>query len=267
MPLSAAGRQAGHADAGPLHSVVSGAKHVRGTGDAAMTPPGWQSYSADVKRFARAVALASAVLLVTMLAGSKLFAGRWSAFDEAMLLFFRVSGDPATPIGSRFVNIAVRDITALGGVVPLVLLVAFVAIYLLLQGHIRTAIGVVASSLAGVIVSETLKVMIGRARPEIVPHLVPEVSGSFPSGHAMMSAVIYMTLGSMLVRLEPHARVRYFLLGASVGLPALIGISRVYLGVHWPSDVVGGWLIGALWILVAAHVLDRVVEGEGGAGS
>lgn len=224
-----------------------------------MVPQHWQDYSAHVQRFARNTALAATALLALLLAGSRLLNGHWTAFDEGMVRFFRVTDDPSTPIGSRFVTIAVRDITALGGVVPLVLLVACVAIYLLLRGHRRTAVGVVVTSLAGVAFSEGLKALIGRERPEIVPHLVEEVSGSFPSGHAMMSAVIYMTLGSMLARLEPDRRVRHFLLGISLALPALIGVSRIYLGVHWPTDVIGGWILGALWVLLAAHVLDRMV--------
>ncbi len=104
-----------------------------------MIPTEWQSYSADVKRFARATACAAAAMLVVMIGGSLLVAGRWRAFDEYLLRAFRDAANPADAIGSRFVEIAVRDITALGGVVPLVLLVAGVAIYLLLQGHVRTA--------------------------------------------------------------------------------------------------------------------------------
>lgn len=192
--------------------------------------------------------------------GSLVFAGHWRAFDEWMVKAFRSAADLSVPVGSRAVLIAVRDITALGGTLPLVLLVSAVATYLFLKRHIRTAIAVVASSVLGVIASQLLKALIDRGRPDIVPQLVNEVSGSFPSGHAMMSAIIYLTLGSMLARLEPDRRVRIFIMGTAIALPVAIGFSRVYLGVHWPSDVAGGWCLGALWVLGVSRILDAVVK-------
>lgn len=203
-----------------------------------------------------AVCIGAAVL---SLLGSIIISGKWRAFDEWMVLAFRSAADPAVPIGSRAILIAVRDVTALGGVLPLVVLVAIVAIYLMLKGHRRTATAVVASSLLGVIVSELIKTFIDRGRPDIVPQLVNEVSGSFPSGHAMMSALIYLTLGTMLARLEDERKVRVFIMGAAIALPVAIGVSRIYLGVHWPTDVLGGWCLGALWVLAVSRVLDRVV--------
>jgi len=192
-------------------------------------------------------------------------AGHWRAFDEWMVRAFRTAGDLATPVGSRAVQIAVRDATALGGTMPLIVLIAVVAIYLLLKQHTRTAIAVVASTLLGVIASQILKAVIDRGRPDIVPQLVPEVSGSFPSGHAMMSAIVYLTLGTMLARLEPEKTVRRFILGVAMALTVTIGLSRVYLGVHWPSDVLGGWALGALWVLAVSHILDWAVKRTGGA--
>ena len=192
-------------------------------------------------------------------------AGHWRAFDEWMVRAFRTAGDLATPVGSRAVQIAVRDATALGGTMPLIVLIAVVAIYLLLKQHTRTAIAVVASTLLGVIASQILKAVIDRGRPDIVPQLVPEVSGSFPSGHAMMSAIVYLTLGTMLARLEPEKTVRRFILGVAMALTVTIGLSRVYIGVHWPSDVLGGWALGALWVLAVSHILDWAVKRTGGA--
>jgi undecaprenyl-diphosphatase len=192
-------------------------------------------------------------------------AGHWRAFDEWMVRAFRTAGDLATPVGSRAVQIAVRDATALGGTMPLIVLISIVAIYLFLKQHTRTALAVVGSTLLGVIASQILKAVVDRGRPDIVPQLVPEVSGSFPSGHAMMSAIVYLTLGTMLARLEPDKIVRRYILGVAIGLTMTVGLSRVYLGVHWPSDVLGGWALGALWVVAVSQILDWAVRRTGGA--
>lgn len=205
-----------------------------------------------------------ALLLVLSFTASLASTGHWRSFDEWLLRLFRTAGDLATPVGSRSVQIAVRDATALGGTMPLVLLISIVAVYLFLKHHARTALAVIASTLLGVIASQILKAVIDRGRPDIVPQLVPEVSGSFPSGHAMMSAIVYLTLGTMLARLEHEAAVRRFIIGTAIGLTMIVGLSRVYLGVHWPSDVMGGWALGALWVVAASRILDRVVKQTGG---
>lgn len=191
--------------------------------------------------------------------------GHWRAFDEWMVRAFRIAGDLATPVGSRSVQIAVRDATALGGTMPLIALITVVAIYLFLKQHTRTALAVVGSTLLGVIASQILKAVIDRGRPDIVPQLVPEISGSFPSGHAMMSAIVYLTLGTMLARLEQEKVVRRFILGVAIALTVTVGLSRVYLGVHWPSDVLGGWALGALWVVAVSQILDWAVKRTGGA--
>ena len=227
------------------------------------TPPEfWPLLSGEAGWFARMVGIAAALLLVAMLSGSLLIGGHFGAFDEYLLRAFRVPGDPSDPIGPRFVEVAVRDVTALGGVLPMAMLVVLVSTYLYLQDHRRTALALVVSALTGVLVSELLKSIVGRSRPVVVPHLVPEVSGSFPSGHAMMSAVIYMTLGHMLARLEPRRAVRRFVLAVSVALPVAIGMSRIYLGVHWPTDVAAGWIFGAFWVAATTHVFDRILSGQ-----
>jgi len=190
--------------------------------------------------------------------------GHWRAFDEWLLTLFR-NADLATPVGSRSIQIAVRDATALGGTMPLIALIAIVAIYLLLKNHKRTAAAVIGSTLLGTIASQVLKAVIDRGRPEIVPQLVPEVSGSFPSGHAMMSAIVYLTLGTMLARLEKDRLARRFVIGTAIALTITVGFSRVYLGVHWPSDVMGGWTLGALWVVAVSRFLDWYVKRSGGA--
>lgn len=214
------------------------------------------------------VVFAGVCIGVTILSflASILVAGHWRAFDEWMVKAFRSAADLSVPVGSRSTQIAVRDMTALGGTLPLVMLVSVVAIFLFLKNHQRTAAAVVASSALGVLASQLLKSLIDRGRPDVVPQLVNEVSGSFPSGHAMMSAIIYLTLGSMLARLEVERSVRIFIMGVAIALPVAIGLSRVYLGVHWPSDVAGGWCLGALWVLGVSRILDAIVH-RGNPGS
>ena len=225
----------------------------------------WLIVSQRVERALLAFAGSCAALLALTTGLSALGAGSWRAFDEWLLRAFRTAADPAIPIGSRSVQIAVRDMTALGGTLPLVVLVAIVAIYLMLKGHWRTGGAVVASAALGVLASQVLKFLVDRGRPDIVPQLVPEVSGSFPSGHAMMSAIVYLTLGAMLARLEPVRIVRRFVIATAMAIAVSVGLSRVYLGVHWPSDVIGGWCLGALWVIAVSRTLDAAIRRVNGA--
>lgn len=227
--------------------------------DAQARRASWLVASRNVERALLGFAACAFALIVVSVSAGILFTGHWRGIDEWLLRALRTA-DVAEPIGSRVVQIGIRDLTALGGTYPLLLLIAIVAIYLLLKRHVRTAMAVVGSTLLGVIASQILKAAIGRGRPEIVPMLVPEVSGSFPSGHAMLSAIVYLTLGSMLARLEAERRVRQFLIGTAILLTVVIGFSRIYLGVHWPSDVLGGWMLGALWVVGVSRILSAAVR-------
>ena len=225
----------------------------------------WLIVSQRVERALLAFAGLCALLLALTMGLSSIGAGRWRAFDEWLLRALRTAADPGVAIGSRSFQIAVRDMTALGGVLPLTVLVAIVAVYLMLKGHWRTGGAVVASVALGVLASQVLKSLIDRGRPDIVPQLVPEISGSFPSGHAMMSAIVYLTLGAMLARLEPERAVRRFVIGTAMAITVAVGLSRVYLGVHWPSDVIGGWCLGALWVIAVSRTLDAAIRRVNGA--
>lgn len=172
------------------------------------------------------------------------------SFDTRLLLALREPGQLDNPIGSEKLQGWVRDITALGGVAVLVLLTALVAIYLLIAGKWQIALFVVAAVGGGQIVSTLLKLGIDRPRPDLVPHMMRETSSSFPSGHAMMSAVTYLTLGSLLARITPERRLKIYFLFVAVLLTALVGASRVYLGVHWPTDVLAGWCAGFAWAML-----------------
>ncbi|MEJ7933897.1 phosphatase PAP2 family protein [Sphingobium sp. AN558] len=192
--------------------------------------------------------------------GSEIMEGESFAIDRVVLEGLRTSADRAIPIGPYWVEQAMRDITALGGVTILTLLTALTAAYLLASRKAGTALFLIAAIAGGAIVSSILKAGYARPRPELVPHLVEVHSTSFPSGHAMNSAITYLTLGVLLARSETDRRVRIFLMSVAIGLTLTIGMSRVYLGVHWPSDVVAGWCVGACWAALcslAARALQR----------
>jgi undecaprenyl-diphosphatase len=112
------------------------------------------------------------------------------------------------------------------------------------------ALMLLAATLGGTAISEGLKMGFNRPRPDLVAHVVETTSMSFPSGHAMLSAVTYLTLGALIARTQEKKRLRGYVLGAAVLLTLLIGASRVYLGVHWPTDVLAGWCLGAAWALL-----------------
>lgn len=182
---------------------------------------------------------------------------RW--FDEGLLLALRTS-DPSDPIGPRWFEETVAEITALGGFGVLALVTLLVIGYLLLQQKWTTAAMVLVATLGGTAISEGLKVGFSRPRPDLVAHVVDVTSMSFPSGHAMLSAVTYLTIGALLARTQDTVRERGYVLGAAILLTLLIGLSRIYLGVHWPTDVLAGWCLGAAWALacwIVATLLMR----------
>jgi undecaprenyl-diphosphatase len=175
--------------------------------------------------------------------------GETHAFDERVLLALRTPGNPDDPIGPRVVEEVMRDVTALGGTFWLTFLTLAVTGYLVLDGKRHAALFVFASVATGLALSSVLKTGYDRPRPDLVAHGSYVFTKSFPSGHAMGSAVVYLTLGALLARLSRRWRTRAYVLLLAVLLTVLIGVSRVYLGVHWPTDVLAGWSAGATWAL------------------
>ncbi|MGE4064175.1 MAG: phosphatase PAP2 family protein [Rhodospirillaceae bacterium] len=162
-------------------------------------------------------------------------------FDRAVLQWLRPSDPP------RWVLEVVRDVTALGSTVVLVLWIAVTALFLALNKKFRACTFVVAAAGTGILVSSILKAAIGRQRPDVFAHDLYVVTASFPSGHAMMSAVVYLTLGALIAEvLRPPLQRLYVMLTAAF-LAFVVGLSRLYLGVHWPTDVLAGWAAGAAW--------------------
>jgi undecaprenyl-diphosphatase len=221
-----------------------------------------------VKAWRAFLSIERALLITLLLIGAALFAffklasevseGDTMALDRAILTGLRSAADPATPIGPRWLPEAMTDLTALGGATVLLLVSAFVIFYLLLSGRMRTALFILAATAGGTALGGLLKLIYARPRPGLVPHLVDVTSSSFPSGHATDSAIVYLTLAALLARTVPERALRIYIIGVAILLTLLIGVSRVYLGVHWPSDVIAGWTIGAAWALGCSLAYSRI---------
>ena len=173
--------------------------------------------------------------------------GDTESFDRTILLSLRNPSNLADPIGPSWLEEVARDITGLGGHFVLTLATLGVLVYLLMIGKRGTALLVLAAIGGGMLLSAGLKIGFERPRPALVPHEVRVYTASFPSGHAMLSATTYLTLGALLARANARRRVKAFVLGFAVALTLMVGLSRIYLGVHWPSDVLAGWCGGAAW--------------------
>jgi undecaprenyl-diphosphatase len=190
--------------------------------------------------------------------GSEVIEGETFAFDPWLLAGLRSASDPSLPIGPAWLRSLMIDLTALGGVSVLTIITAIAVGYLLAVRKYATAGFLVAAIVGGAVVSTLLKAIYARPRPELVTHLVEVHSASFPSGHAMNSAITYLTIGVLLARAEQDRRVRIYLLSVAIGLTLAIGVSRVYLGVHWPSDVIAGWCVGGAWAVLCSVVARRL---------
>jgi undecaprenyl-diphosphatase len=186
--------------------------------------------------------------------------GETQRFDDRMIRALRRADNPSIPIGPAWVGEVARDLTALGGVTFLGLLTLFVAGYLLIAGKYHATVLVLIATIGGLILTSLLKHLFHRPRPELVPHLSYVATSSFPSGHSMMSAVVYLTLGTLLARVTAGWAVKIYLLACALFLTFLVGVSRVYMGVHYPTDVLAGWTGGLVWAILcwlAARYLQR----------
>lgn len=211
------------------------------------------------------IVLAAVFVVVVSLWGfvelaDEVLEGNTQAFDLWVMQQLRHSDDPIRPIGPAWLIGAGQEITALGGISVLALVVLAVVGYLFRQRAFEAVGLVLIATLGGTLLSFMLKSFFGRERPDATLHLVTVHSPSFPSGHAMLSAVVYLTLGALLAQVVPRrADKMYFLIVAFI-LTLLIGLSRVYLGVHYPTDVLAGWSVGLAWAIlcwVVARYLRR----------
>lgn len=216
--------------------------------------------------------LAAGIWIFAFIA-SEVVKGDSMAFDRSVLLSMRHAD--RKPIGTRAVQEAARDVTALGGDTLLALLTAFTSGLLLLSGRKRTGLFVLAAVIGGSLLSTLLKDLFQRPRPDLAPFGAYVSNSSFPSGHSMLSAVTYLTLGALLARSYERRTIKAFLLLSAAFVTLLVGVSRIYLGVHWPTDVLAGWTAGATWALLCwlaagrlqlLHAIESETEQDRGRG-
>lgn len=206
-----------------------------------------------------ALFVGAALILGFGLLASEVAEGDTKQFDMAVLMAFRTPGQPADLLGPPWVEEMVRDVTALGSYTFIIIVVAAAVGYLLLVRKYALALVVTVAELGGMLSSNLLKTAFDRPRPDIEQG-ARVFTASFPSGHATLSAVTFLTLGALLTRTNADERVKLYFIAVAVFLTVLVGISRVYLGVHYPSDVLAGWSLGSAWAIlcwVAALWLQR----------
>ena len=193
--------------------------------------------------------------------------GETQSLDRHVLLLMREPQDLSDPLGPPWLEEIMRDFTALGGNAVLTGLSLAVAGFLILAGRPHTVWFLVIAIGGALLASTLLKMGFDRPRPDLVPHGSVVYTRSFPSGHSMLAAATYLSLAALLMRVVRLRRLKAYLICLALTCTLLIGISRVYLGVHWPSDVLAGWTLGAVWALLCwlgmrALQRRRVVEPE-----
>lgn len=209
----------------------------------------------------------SVIVLACVLAFSALadevFEGETRQFDEWVLSVLRKPDNPEVLRGPFWLRAGAEDITALGSPAVLGLTVLAVTGYLVLHGLYRNGLFIFAASAGGWLLNFLLKASFNRTRPDIVPHLREVMSSSFPSGHALTAAAVYLTLGTLLMRIAEGRLAKYYCIAIAMFVAFLVGASRVFLGVHYPTDVLAGWLIGMTWALLC-WIIERLLERRAG---
>jgi undecaprenyl-diphosphatase len=200
----------------------------------------------------------AALLLCFGFIAQEVVEGEPIAFDRWVMLALRHASDPSLPIGPFWLPEAARDITALGSTVVLGIVLLIVTGYLLAAGRRHTGWFVLATVLGGAALNSLLKLAFARPRPDLVTPLTPVLTLSFPSGHAALSAICYLTLGALLAQTQASRTIRIYLIVTAMLLTLLVGISRIYLGVHYPTDVLAGWCIGIAWALICWTIMSHL---------
>lgn len=209
------------------------------------------------------------LVLIALLAGAawafveladEVHEGATQSLDERVLLALRAADDPSEPLGPRWLEEVARDVTALGGFTTLGLIVFAVCGLLWLLGKRRTVAFVLVAILGALLLNYGLKGVFERPRPDLVPHGSLVYSASFPSGHSLMATATYLTLGALLARVLSGRSLKIYVFSLALAVALLVGCSRVYLGVHWPTDVLAGWSAGAAWALLCWFIARRLQQ-------
>lgn len=214
-----------------------------------------------------AMFIGAALILAFGFLASEVAEGDTKHFDMAILHAFRTPGQPADLLGPPWFEEMVRDVTSLGSYAFIILLLIALVGFLLLVRKNALALALTSAELGGMLTSTLLKNLFHRARPDL-EHATRVFTASFPSGHATLSAVTFLTLGALLTRTNADHRVKIYFMSVAVFLTFIVGLSRVYLGVHYPSDVLAGWCVGSAWATLCWVIVLKLqhrgkVEGAG----
>ena len=205
------------------------------------------------------VFIVATLLLTFGFIADEVMEGSTTTLDQSIVLLFRSGSDNLSgPIGPPWVREMARDITSLGSVAVLGIVSLAVVAYLLLAGARAAALLVLVAVVGGVTINSFLKIQLARPRPDLFVPAAKVFTASFPSGHAALSAITYMTLAALLARMTVSPRLRVYFMGVAITLTFMIGLSRVYLGVHYPTDILAGWCIGSAWALICWAIMTRL---------
>lgn len=214
------------------------------------------------------LALAAGLFLLVLLVWGSVRAGLDRGIDDRILLFFRQPGRPDLSAAPPWFDILMRDVTVLGGGRVLTLLVTGAAGLFIVRRSAGSALLLAAAAYSGSTVVNVIKGLVRRVRPDIVTQFVTERTFSFPSAHAANSSLVFLTIAALATRLEADIATRRYTMAVAIMTTLLVGTSRVYLGVHWPTDVAAGWCFGAgwaaLWLIVAERLLPAGHHGRQG---
>ena len=206
------------------------------------------------------VTIAFLVLIFGLIA-QEVVGGEPSAFERRLILLLRDPANPSVPIGPGWLQEVARDLTSLGSIVVLVIATLAAVGYLFFSRQPISAWLLLVAVSGGIALVDLLKAAFARPRPDLALQAARVFTASFPSGHASLSAIAYLTMGALLARAQSSATIARYFLALAAFLSVLIGVSRIYLGVHYPTDVLAGWCIGVAWA-AACWIVAECLEFE-----
>lgn len=180
--------------------------------------------------------------------------GATDNFDIQILRSLRNPSYPWKPIGPEWLFEAMRDITALGGATIVFLITLIASGYFLIKKEYTLLALILVATIGGAVLDLELKEFFGRVRPSLFPKLVEVKTYGFPSGHSMMSTIVYLSLASLMIRIQGHRLYKVYVISVALFLTFIIGISRVYLAAHYPTDVFAGWMMGLAWASLCWYI-------------